>query len=147
MKSGLTLITEERLRHIDKGYTPSHDDQHKTGEIVAAARCYALLAETQNPGHGWTKAMVEDHIFENEEWPWDSEDWKPSESQTQNLIKAGAMIAAEIDRLHRLDYHHRRSDLNASGTRTYGECPSQGRHPSVGWIRNQVRRLQRKVPF
>ena len=35
------------------------------------------------------------------DWPWGSEYWKPSEDPVRNLVKAGALIAAEIDRLNR----------------------------------------------
>lgn len=33
------------------------------------------------------------------DWPWDEEWWKPSLDPIRNLEKAGALIAAEIDRL------------------------------------------------
>lgn len=33
-------------------------------------------------------------------WPWREESFKPSDDQIRNLTKAGALIAAEIDRLH-----------------------------------------------
>ena len=37
-----------------------------------------------------------------EYWPWDMKWWKPSdEDPIRNLVKAGALIAAEIDRLQR----------------------------------------------
>jgi hypothetical protein len=35
-------------------------------------------------------------------WPWDQDWWKPSPDPIRNLVKAGALIAAEIDRLQRL---------------------------------------------
>jgi hypothetical protein len=35
-------------------------------------------------------------------WPWDYDWWKPSDDPIRNLTKAGALIAAEIDRLNRL---------------------------------------------
>jgi hypothetical protein len=35
-------------------------------------------------------------------WPWEQPDWwKPSDNPIRNLEKAGALIAAEIDRLIR----------------------------------------------
>jgi hypothetical protein len=33
------------------------------------------------------------------DWPWNDDDWKPSPDPIRNLVKAGALIAAEIDRL------------------------------------------------
>jgi hypothetical protein len=43
-------------------------------------------------------------VFTNPEtpppnWPWDAKWWKPSVDHVRNLVKAGALIAAEIDRM------------------------------------------------
>jgi len=35
------------------------------------------------------------------EWPFSSEWWKPAQDPIRNLVKAGALIAAEIDHLQR----------------------------------------------
>jgi hypothetical protein len=35
------------------------------------------------------------------DWPWSKKWWKPSSDPIRNLVKAGALIAAEIDRLQR----------------------------------------------
>ena len=34
-------------------------------------------------------------------WPWSDKWWKPSDDPVRNLVKAGALLAAEIDRLQR----------------------------------------------
>lgn len=34
-------------------------------------------------------------------WPWATDWWKPSDDPITNLVRAGALIAAEIDRLLR----------------------------------------------
>lgn len=95
MKSGIELITEERERQISaEGWTPEHDDEHIHEELVAAAICY-LLGNL----YGNTKQNVPSL------WPWDEKYWKP-EGKTfsiKNLQKAGALIAAEIDRIQRLN--------------------------------------------
>ncbi len=89
MKTGIELITEERERQINaEGYTPEHDDEHVNGEIAAAAGCYALS--------NWSLTDCE------RLWPWSAESWKPSDSRERSLAKAGALIVAEIDRLHRI---------------------------------------------
>jgi hypothetical protein len=95
MKSGIELISEERVRQIEKeGWTHEHDAEHSEGEIANAAACYAM-----------TKASHEElwHHFESDVlsfmWPagWT---WKPSPNdRIHELVKAGALIAAEIDRL------------------------------------------------
>lgn len=35
-------------------------------------------------------------------WPWDAKWWKPSDDPIKNLVKSGALIAAEIDRLQNI---------------------------------------------
>jgi hypothetical protein len=92
MKTGAELIAEERARQISQeGWTPEHDDQHDNGEMVGAAAAYQLHALLG--------------IFKESPpsmWPWSREDWKPSENAIRNLTKSGALLAAEIDRIQRL---------------------------------------------
>ena len=88
---GGAAIAAERRRQIEEeGWTAEHDDQHDTGQLIAAAICYALNAR------GWrtTADMVR-------LWPWDDRWFKPGDYR-RDLVKAGALIAAEIDRLDRL---------------------------------------------
>ena len=83
MKTGIELITEERQRQIEKeGWTEEHDDEHVDGDLAQAAAAYATNLITL--------------------WPWEYESWRPSvDDRRKNLIKAGALIAAEIDRVNR----------------------------------------------
>ncbi len=103
LSAGAGLIADERARQIAKeGWTPDHDDEHAAGELTEAAMCYGCAATEQiNLGKradvGGTPKT----------WPWDAKWWKPSPDPVRNLVKAGALIAAEIDRLHR-------ATLNAS---------------------------------
>lgn len=84
--SGIDDIAAERRRQIEaEGWTPDHDDCHHKGEIAQAAACYAL-------GVGKMSGSVL--------WPWDWKWWKPTDKR-RDLVKAGALIAAEIDRLDR----------------------------------------------
>lgn len=99
-KTGTQLIAEERHRQQSvEGYTEEHDDTHKKGEMTAAAVCYAmdsvgLVNNLLNPPPGTLNTRY---------WPWEKKWWKPSEDPRRNLAKAGALIAAEIDRLNRLE--------------------------------------------
>lgn len=94
MKTGIELIAEERERQISQeGWTPEHDDGHKRGELLDAGIGY--IHGAINVGH---PAMERPPIT----WPWEAESWKPSEDPVRNLVKAGALLAAEIDRLQRL---------------------------------------------
>lgn len=91
---GADLIKAERRRQIqEEGWTPEHDDEHVHVELPSAAACYIDAARAQAVGlHLANPSSL---------WPWDASWWKPSDDPIRNLVKAGALIAAEIDRLHR----------------------------------------------
>lgn len=80
-------VAAERFRQIHaEGWTPEHDDQHKNGELARAAACYTISYDL-----GTERDLL---------WPWSEDWWKPSDPR-RNLVKAGALILAEIDRLDR----------------------------------------------
>lgn len=105
-QSGASMIAEERLRQIEEeGYDKKHDDNHAAGQLAMAAVAYAIPMTDLIPNA----------------WPWDAEEFKkeaegfitPSPGgdkdraewiygRTDDLVKAGALIAAEIDRLGRI---------------------------------------------
>lgn len=99
--TGVQLIEKERARQVnEEGYTSSDDDRWKLGELADAASCYA-----ETPG----KKVVsinehwELHYKREHRWPFGNDIWKPTpNNRIQELVKAGALIAAEIDRLKRL---------------------------------------------
>jgi hypothetical protein len=102
-RDGAERIAEERRRQRGaEGYTEAHDDDHFHGELALAAACYAApcrIFKMRDVGHGYNF---------RDPWPWDSEDDKRPLAQDPTidervrvLEKAGALIAAEIDRLLR----------------------------------------------
>lgn len=94
--TGIQLIAAERQRQIEvEGFTPQHDEQHVNGELADAAAVYALSAEAMEKldsafGDGTIPL-----------WPFDPKWLKISDDRVRDLTKAGALIAAEIDRLQR----------------------------------------------
>lgn len=79
--SGIERIAAERARQIEvEGWSAAHDNA-SGGNLREAAVCYVFGRSD------W--------------WPWAMEWWKPSTDPIRNLEKAGALIAAEIDRLER----------------------------------------------
>ena len=93
--TGAERIAAERKRQIEvEGWTPEHDDQHANDQLADAAACY-LEAAVALLGEGESSLILEAI------WPWAEEWWKPSADPVRNLEKAGALIAAEIDRLLR----------------------------------------------
>jgi hypothetical protein len=93
MKTGVEIIAEERQRHSKvEGWTPENDDAYVFNQLANAAIAYATPPE-QRGGGG---------VIVPECWPWDFNWWKPTpENRVKELAKAGALIAAEIDRLQR----------------------------------------------
>ena len=86
MKTGIELIAEERQRQIDvEGYDQEHDAQHHYKEFINAAAAY-LLSKNEDT----------DILYL---WPFDISEFK-STTEKSNLIKAGALIAAALDRLN-----------------------------------------------
>ncbi|HXM59176.1 MAG TPA: hypothetical protein VOB72_27515 [Candidatus Dormibacteraeota bacterium] len=106
--TGTELIAAERRRQIEaEGRTPEHDDQHDGGELIEAARCYvyaALVAEHADLAE-WFGLDAEGRFKlphpANARWPWSPAQWKPTGDPVRDLTKAGALIAAEVDRLLR----------------------------------------------
>ena len=99
METGVEIISDERTSQIiEEGYSLEEDDRQNNDELALAAACYAI------PYH--LRQYMMDH-YNIDLWPWESLSYKPSKSQIGNdriheLAKAGALIAAEIDRLNRL---------------------------------------------
>lgn len=94
LTGGVGIIAAERRRQIEsEGWTPERDDGYADEELAAAGACYAMPEDNRNYG-----SQRENR--EPFEWPWASEWWKPGD-RIRELAKAGALIAAEIDRLQR----------------------------------------------
>lgn len=91
-------ILAERRRQIHaEGYTASRDDQYTSGQLAEAASAYAFWAHPLNAYPG-------DHLLLSDPpalWPWSAKSWKPT-SERLMLVKAGALLLAELARLDRL---------------------------------------------
>lgn len=93
----LADIAVERRRQVEaEGWTPEHDDQHAKGEMASAAACYALPQ-----GQRWNLDARDYRKIIEHIWPWHARWWKPGDRRRE-LVKAGALIVAEIERFDRL---------------------------------------------
>lgn len=110
MKTAIELIAEERQRQIEvEGWTPEHDQYHAGGELANAAACYALAASWRKIYRpivtDKTPPLLGAHTLMSGTmiWPWLPDWWKPTPNdRIRELVKAGALIAAEIERLQNL---------------------------------------------
>lgn len=85
MTNAVLDVLAERHRQINQeGWTPEHDDRHRHGLLAIAAARYAVLG---------TDATVSD--------PHEVEAWIKPGDRRRDLVKAGALIIAEIERLDR----------------------------------------------
>lgn len=97
-RKSICLISEERQRQVEEeGYTEDHDASHGDRSLVRAASCYALGTRTFERTFGNEDNRVTLYF---DMWPWNNESWKPTpDDRVKELVKSGALIAAEIDRL------------------------------------------------
>jgi hypothetical protein len=83
-----------------EGWTPEHDDQHAQGELALAASNYARAASHAFHPDGSKRAFC--MSLPPHAWPWATSWWKP-QTPRQDLVRAGALILAEIERLDRAE--------------------------------------------
>lgn len=108
MKTGIKLIADERRRQIhEEKWTAEHDDSHINGELAVAAACYLRGSKSSgtirtSEGLSYFEKHVPGSMWYVIKWPWDAGSWKPTPNRVRNLVKAAALIVAEIDRLQRL---------------------------------------------
>lgn len=117
--TGAELIAAERRRQIEQeGWTPDHDDEHEDGSLALAAVCYAspepiYLCDIDGRAtvrfvdpwpdswdSEWDKRSEYGNADETESGIADPGSYTP-EQRLDLLVKAGALIAAEIDRQKR----------------------------------------------
>ena len=84
-------VLKERCRQVEEeGYAPESDDGYTDYQLPRAAICYAIKAAGL-PSHRAT-------LY----WPFPAPAFKPTERRA-NLVKAAALLLAEIERLDRAE--------------------------------------------
>jgi hypothetical protein len=112
MSRAMYDVIAERKRQIEvEGWTPEHDDAHKDGSLALAAACYAMFASVSDAAREATEMSAGLTVSGNampgwaawlQIWPWDRKWWKPKDRRS-DLVRAGALIFAEIERLDRAE--------------------------------------------
>lgn len=86
--AGAELVRAERVRQIEEeGYVPEEDLAYLPSTLAQAAGSYLLAATADHP----------EDLPVPGSWPWAAETWRPSADQVRNLVKAAALIVAEVD--------------------------------------------------
>lgn len=89
-------VIAERVRQVVvRGWTPQHDDSHDKCELARAAACYALAPSPVGIEREWV------YPDSPKNWPWSGTWWKPG-FYRRNLVKACALLIAEIERWDRI---------------------------------------------
>lgn len=89
--AAVRIVAERERQVTQEGWSPEHDAGMPAGDLATAGVCYVVEHLPQ-----W----VEDDQLTGDlpnRWPWDAEWWKPK-GRDRDLIRAGALIAAELDR-------------------------------------------------
>jgi len=95
-------VLGERNRQIEQEhYSIKHDDSYQMNELSRAAASYVNNVVSR----GWVfNSVYGPEAYQSEEvpdlWPWSDEHWKPKNPR-RDLVKAAALIIAEIDRMDR----------------------------------------------
>lgn len=83
----LDVIAERQRQKAVEGWTSEHDDKYGKSQLLWASSCYVL-----NTIQPFNRIPMD--------WPWAPEWWKPT-GPRRDLVKAGALILAEIERIDR----------------------------------------------
>ena len=98
-KTAIDLVVAERARQIDvEGFSPAHDDRYRNDELATAAACYALPISISDK-EVWGTSLID--LM----WPLEADWWKPEQSRIRNMVKAAALLIAEIERIQRIEAH------------------------------------------
>jgi hypothetical protein len=94
-------VAAERRRQVEsEGWSAKHDDGQPRGSLAKAAACYAAHAgayESLQPDVNLVAYLSADVPLR---WPWSHRWWKPKNPR-RDLVRAAALIVAEIERLDR----------------------------------------------
>jgi hypothetical protein len=106
-KSGIELIAQERATHERRGYDKNHDKSHYNGDMADMAAVYACTHRNSDLNG---EVTIREAIwgtypsFPYAESDRSFTDWFTDQpNRIAELVKAGALIAAEIDRLQNLE--------------------------------------------
>jgi len=90
-------VLAERRRQIEvEGFGSEHDDAQHDGDLALAAATYAAYRSLQRDTRGRKLADA----FVTGLWPWPTHWWKPRDRR-RDLVRAAALLIAEIERLDR----------------------------------------------
>lgn len=107
MRKAIDDVRRERERQVsEEGWTPGHDDNHHFGELARAAAAYAWFASFSNDARAKMNMEPQQGYINLLWWMWPrswSDRWWKPKDRRRDLVRAAALIVAEIERLDRLE--------------------------------------------
>lgn len=115
-------VYHERMRQLStERFSRERDDGYTNAELSRAAIGYANIAALQSRFGVTDEADLS--AYRPHDWPWAKHWWKPSPDPRRNLVKAGALILAEIERIDRA------TERQEQGCQACGSVPDQYHSP------------------
>lgn len=118
LSPAMQAIIAERYRQKEvEGWSDEHDDNHQPGELARAAAAYAHTAGLHvlaGDEFGRAKDLYCPNV-----WPWSLDWWKPQDFR-RDLVRAGALIVAELERWDRNRRQSRRDPVQPGWDRAAG---------------------------
>lgn len=96
--AAIDVLSERERQVASEGWTHQHDDEHDPGDLACAGAAYALSAGDAIHPMSQGDGRCQQPLF----WPWDAKWWKPK-TPRQDLVRAAALIIAEIERIDRVN--------------------------------------------
>lgn len=100
-QAALDAIAERNRQQTVEGWTPAHDDQYHQNELVIAAIGYAAATEFRRRNQASVMSRIHGGVSTGWfRWPFNWSWWKPKDHR-RDLIKAIALLLAEVERFDR----------------------------------------------
>ena len=103
ISQGAADVLSERRRQVNgEDRTSPEDDCYTQGQLAFAGAAYAIFAagQAEHPTQELSRTLGGIFRIAYAIWPWTEQWWKPKD-QRRNLVRAAALIIAEIDRIDR----------------------------------------------
>lgn len=105
-QSSAADVLAERRRQVEvEGWTSEHDDAYGEGELARAAAAYAYASALPDRHRANISGIysIDNDGMARDLWPatWSKAFWKPKDRR-RDLVRAAALILAEIERLDRM---------------------------------------------
>lgn len=96
-KAEYDVLAERSRQVLEEGWDAAHDDSHGEGNMAVAAACYALVGTGAD--HYLSRGVAAT-LWGYTGW---AEGWFKPKTIRRNLVRAAALMIAEIERIDRAE--------------------------------------------